>query len=374
MCKKKMGIFLLVFVMLFTILPHSFAATTVPNDEMRKIALNAPVVFGYNYEWQISKETVLYNSTESIVAVCFDMKNTDEIALVSDTSDEVPATAYAIINTDETGNPILLFGVFGISPYYDGDFNRAYYLGSMEYYAEKDGVYTNLSTNDSAEYETFSAVDTSIVQKKSYENYSAVRAQFLNPADGPSILATNGSKILSGVPNLQWRKGCAPTTVAMLISTKYSVYNTTTMIDSLATSMGTNPSTGGTGFAGVVSGTKSYIKSNSNMVTPAFCGWPSANSNNVPYTGLSNNTKDAFQSSINAGYPVGVGITSSNVTTPGFPNGIGGHMMAGIGYSFAASGDYIICHTTNVADGNVYFPLTDQGLHDHYWLLLLWTL
>ena len=31
-------------------------------------------------------------------------------------------------------------------------------------------------------------------------------------------------------------------------------------------------------------------------------------------------------------------------------------MMSGIGYSFGSSGDYIICYTTNTADGEVSFP------------------
>jgi hypothetical protein len=88
--------------------------------------------------------------------------------------------------------------------------------------------------------------------------------------------------------------------------------------------------------------------------------------------GLTYNTKEAFKMMIDLCTPVGVYFNSSNVTTPGFPEAFGAHMVTGIGYSFSNSGDYIVCYTTNVADGQVYFPLTSTGLAYNAWFYLDW--
>ena len=64
--------------------------------------------------------------------------------------------------------------------------------------------------------------------------------------------------------------------------------------------------------------------------------------------------------------------SSSNVTTTGYPNGMGAHMMSGIGYSYGTDGDFITCYTTNVNDGAVSFPLTSSGLSNRAWFMLKW--
>ena len=111
---------------------------------------------------------------------------------------------------------------------------------------------------------------------------------------------------------------------------------------------------------------------NPNLSAPSTCGWNSTKSDGSPRTGSLYNSKADFKASIKAGFPVGVYLSSSNVTTKGYPNGIGAHMMSGIGYSFGSSGDFITCYTTNVADGAVSFPLTNSGLKNHAWFMLKW--
>ena len=134
----------------------------------------------------------------------------------------------------------------------------------------------------------------------------------------------------------------------------------TTLIDSLAALMGTD-SNGATAFANITSGTVAYFATHTNLSAPSTCGWNSTKPNGSPRTGSTYNSKANFKASILAGFPVGVYLSSSNVTTLGYPNGIGAHMMSGIGYSFGSNGDFITCYTTNVADGAVSFPLTSSG-------------
>ncbi|MBD5528208.1 MAG: hypothetical protein HDR02_07335 [Lachnospiraceae bacterium] len=86
-------------------------------------------------------------------------------------------------------------------------------------------------------------------------NYSSLRQQYLTNAI-PASQPDTGS--ISNGANLQWRASCAPTAVAMLIKTKYSTLVGDTLIDNLATYMGTS-STGSTEFAKITSGTTAYF-------------------------------------------------------------------------------------------------------------------
>lgn len=327
---------------------------------LRTIALNTPSVFGHGHGWSISQETPLYNSADVLTSYCFDM--------ISKDSPQV--TAYAIVSINKTDFPVLLFGYKGTSAYYGKSFDRAYYLGTLDFYVESNDVYQSArmgTTLTSSQVEALFDADSAAISLDA-NDYSSIRQQYLANYLPASMPDTDS---ISNGASLQWRSGCAPTAVAMLIKTKYSSLDGNTLIDNLATYMETG-SNGATDFDKITSGTKAYFADRSWLTSPTTCGWNSTKSDGTPRTGAQYNSKDSFKSSISAGFPVGVYCASSNVTTTGYPNGIGAHMMSGIGYSYSSSGDFITCYTTNTADGEVSFPLTSSGLKNHAWFWLKW--
>lgn len=371
--KKIFAVALIISMFVLLVIPAYAVNGTEYSDT---IANNVPCSFGYDYSWEIVQKTPLYDLEGNTIAYCYDFKNTDGNLIEADTTGEVPETAYVIINCTDVGDPVLMFGVYGVSPYFDESFDRAFYLGTMEYYVQDDGVYYDLVTDAVTNYETLCTVDQSYqAALDSYEldtaEISSIRSSLIVGSNTSARSTTTDYNVVSGAANLQWQRGCAPTAIAMLIKTRYIIWDETKMIDSLANYMQTTDE-GATGFLNIVIGTIEYINSQSNMELPDTVGWANPNSSGVPLCGFTYNTKEAFKASIDDGHPVGVYISSSTVTTSGYPNGIGAHMMSGIGYSFSSSGDYIICYTTNKSDGRVYFPCTSTGLHNNAWFYLIW--
>jgi len=354
---------LLAALILACMIPVSAFATSGYEAQMtsalRTIALNSPGYFGHNQLWSIVQETPLYDVNDNLTAYCFDMVAQD----IDNT------TSYVIVSVGDTQFPILLFGYEGISAFLGREFERAYYFGTLDFFLEESGVYesarTGVKLSDNQIHEVFAPLNVDLSEQSA--NYSAIRQRYLTNIQPTSAPDTGR---VSGV-SLQWRKGCAPTTIAMLINAHYLPLSATTLIDSLASRMGTD-SSGATEFAKITSGTLAYFIANPNLSAPSTCGWNSTKSDGSPRTGSLYNSKVDFKASIKAGFPVGVYLSSSNVTTKGYPNGIGAHMMSGIGYSFGSSGDFITCYTTNVADGAVSFPLTNSGLKNHAWFMLKW--
>ena len=359
--KRLLSIFISIVVFSFYLLPVYAIGENVLSQrelsEIRTIAINMPSVLGYEHTWSITQETPLYNINDELIAYCIDMKSKDSPSINS----------YTIVSVKETEFPILLFGYKGTSAYLGKRFDRAYYFGTLDFYIKNGNIYQNTRRGITLTYKQVKGLfkenddaDTT--------NYFSTRQRYLG--NNRLLLQQDASKINNGA-NLQWRKGCSPTAVAMLIKTRIPTMGANTLIDSLALYMET-ASDGSTPLNKVPSGTNSYYANNTWLTAPTTCGWNSTKSDGSPRTGSLYNSKASFKTSILAGFPVGVYCSSSNVTTTGFPNGIGAHMMSGIGYSFGSSGDYIICYTTNTADGEVSFPLTSSGLNNRAWFWLKW--
>lgn len=349
-------------------------------SESQLIAINAPARFGYDYDWKIVQETPLYGLSNEIVAYCFDM-------VAVDNSQKGVRTSYAIVNANVAGFPLLLFGIDGVSAYYNVKCDKAYYLGMMDYYVEIGNSVVQPQTRETFDTAYFQAqLSTMKTESESDSDASYYSDSRITDCSALRETYINGTVVLRNSPEndnisnhgytgvtLQWRKGCAPTAIAMLIKTHYSTLDSNTLIDDLAGYMGTGDS-GATDSTNMKSGVKAYFKAYNNLTMPSTYGWNSKYAfSGAPKTGLSNNSKASYKSSIQSGFPVGVYCEGTIVVTPGYPAGsITSHMMAGMGYSFSSSGDYITCYTTNVADGLVSFPLTSTGLKNHAWFWLKW--
>lgn len=330
-------------------------------EEAKAIAQNTPSYFGYVCEWQIVQETELYDIIDNHIGYCFDMIS----------KDQNKTTAYVMVNNNVTEFPVYLFGVDGVSPYYEKNFERAYYLSAVEQFVENNGELLNAKNGEEllkGEIDKLKKEYSNTPKVVSEDDYSGLRQMY---RDGIMVLSEPDTGSISNGVNLAWRKGCAPTTVAMMIKTRYSSISSTSLIDSLASYMGTK-SNGSTPFAGITTGTINYF-ADSTLSDPTTCGWNSTKSDGTPRTGSMYNSDATFKHNIDAGFPVGVYCSSSTVTTEGYLNGIeSAHMMCGVGYSYSSAGNYIRCYTTYTADGKVSFPLTSSGLSDRAWFILRW--
>lgn len=366
--KKTISVFLVIAIV-FCFSFSAFAVEENNNDisDARLIACNTPSIFDYSGEWTITQETTLYDCFNEVTGYCFDMVDAGS-----------GITAYTIVNADKTDFPILLFGVEGVSAYYRQKFDRAYYFGPLDYYLQVDNKMAHAQTGESLTDE-----DLLLLQNSSIETQMAIAEDYFDTwqfylngngqASTYSATRAADTNTVSNSVNLQWRKGCAPTSVAMMILTHLKVLDSTAVIDSLAAYMGTS-SNGATDRSNIPSGTKSYCEASSLLTTPSVCKWSSTNSSGYPNTGLSYNSTATLKSNIDAGYPIGVYCSSSNVTTSNYPNGFGAHMMCGVGYFLGGTGigNYVICYTTHTGDGKVSFPITSSGLKNHAWFLLRW--
>lgn len=204
---------LLAALILACMIPVSAFATSGYEAQMtsalRTIALNSPGYFGHNQLWSIVQETPLYDVNDNLTAYCFDMVAQD----IDNT------TSYVIVSVGDTQFPILLFGYEGISAFLGREFERAYYFGTLDFFLEESGVYesarTGVKLSDNQIHEVFAPLNVDLSEQSA--NYSAIRQRYLTNIQPTSAPDTGR---VSGV-SLQWRKGCAPTTIAMLINAHY---------------------------------------------------------------------------------------------------------------------------------------------------------
>lgn len=236
---------------------------------------------------------MLYNLSDEIVGYCYDMINLSESSTVSQNDNE-PATAYVIVNADTKGFPILLFGADGTSAYLGGGYDKTYYFGTLDFYLEVDEDVVNARANEelsSSDIDMFASSQGQISSKK--EDYSSVREAYLGGDDSVVVsksISSNSDSLalapLSVLPesgsvsigqNLQWRKGFAPTAVAMLICTRYSIFDGNKVIDALAGHMQTD-SAGATAIQRVTSGTNLFFINDTNLAAPKTYGWNSPDS------------------------------------------------------------------------------------------------
>lgn len=336
--------------------------------ESKQIALNTLPMHGFSAEWEITQETELYGWSNTVIGYCFDMKNP------APEDDEDPETAYVMVDTVESEFPLYLYGIDGVSPYYGLSFDKAYYLGPLSYFVESNDSIVNLQTGEEISRDDFNAALTegalTTTGEDCYpeEDYTSIRQDYIA---GVMPIEASETGSVDYAANFQWTRGCAPTTIAMLIASHFRVLNADTLINTLADYMGT-ASNGSTSFAGIRSGSQEYFR-HGTLEAPVINTWYSMQSNGTPNVGLSKNPLSVFQTSIDYNFPVGVYCASSNVTTPGYSDGIkGAHMMAGIGYSFGSRGNFITCYTTSKKDGAVSFPVTSNGLKDPAWYLMNW--
>lgn len=336
--------------------------------ESKQIALNALPMHGFSADWEIVQETELYGWNNTVIGYCFDVKNP------APEDDEDPETAYVMVDTDENEFPLYLYGIDGVSPYYGQLFDKAYYLGPLSYFAESNDSIVNLQTGEQVSREDFNtalaegALTTADENYFPEEDFTSIRQDYIA---GTMPIKASETGSVDYAANFQWTRGCAPTTIAMLIASHFRVLNADTLINTLADHMGT-ASNGTTSFAGIRSGSQEYFRRGT-LEAPVINTWYSMQSNGTPNVGLSKNPLSVFQTSIDYNFPVGVYCASSNVITPGFSDGINSaHMMAGIGYSFGSSGNFITCYTTYQKDGAVSFPVTSNGLKNPAWYLMNW--
>ncbi len=331
------------------------------------IAINAPTLFECDYDWSIVKTTPLYNHDNHIIAYCYDMKT------YSKTVDNHPLTAYTVVNVTNDCSKVLMCGINGVSPYFDLELDKAYFFGALEYYGTQNGRIYNLRTDETISQSTFSRISSQYMQALEFsannENLNENQHTYqLNSAD-----EFIDYKVLESVPLLQWQYGCAPTAVAMMIMNPYPYLNPDYLIGTLASYMGTTAD-GSTSFVNISSGTRSFIEENGFGV-PTYCNWTEMQSDGIhPKVGFRYNTKEIYKQSIDMFCPVGVYVSGSSVITASYSN-MGAHMMTGKGYSFNHTGpylfgDYIICHTTQIRDGAVCFPMDDSSLQNVAWFLL----
>ena len=334
--------------------------------EARKIALNTPSVFGYNADWEIVQETILYDTLDTIVGYCFDVQS------MSDNTG-IPVPAYVIVNPNEKGFPIRLFGMNGVSAYYGRIFDKAYYLGVLGCYIEVHGDIINPSSDEvmsgdeliaiSQKQECTDALEhASSILGNAQGDYYAIRRDYLYGI-APIAIQAQEMRAINDVPRFHWKRGSVPTIIAMLIAKRFQFLNIDTLAESLATLMGTSGS-GCTDLSSLTPGITVFFNSYGNsLAKPKTNKWNNIElSTGLPVRGLLDNSASTFKTSIDTGFPVGVSVD----------NGFDMHMMAGIGYSFGIHGNFITCYTTNIADGAVSLPLLSEGFSNHAWFLLKW--
>lgn len=339
-------------------------------SKAKLIALHALPMNGYSAEWEIVQETELYDINDSIIGYCFDMIN------LAPEYDEAPETAYVMVNTNKSSFPLYLFGVDGVSAYFGQSFDRAYYPDIFSFFVAVGDRVIDLRTGETMQKEDFiSAFSEELLNvtndgSSANEDYSSLRADYIA---GVMPAASPYTGFVQGVPNLQWQRGCVPTSLAMMILTRYQVLNPDRVINTLADYMGTN-SSGSTEYS-TIPGAVIRFLTDERLSSPMTNGWNSVDSNGEVITQIRHNPFSVYKASIAGGYPVGVHISSSPTTTPSKPNGFNeDHMMVGVGYSSSSAGDYISCYTTFTKDGTVSFPVTPSGLVNHAWYLLKWTI
>jgi len=373
--KKKMISLLLVLALVVGICPAAFAAPIVVTEmeEIYAIARNAPLHYLPTANWtdvDIVKTTPLFDLDGNIVAYCIDLYHA-----------ETDAYAYVFVNADPKGYPILQYSPDGTSPYYNETSGRALFLSAGQYLIEHEETITVLNTNETVsktavleqyEQQTKEIAYQLNAETREKQDFSAYRANYI--AGIAPLAFDTKEKTLSKVPNWQWRKGCAPTAVAMQIANLLPTVpaNRNDMIDKLAEYMKTDSVKGTTDFKDITKGAQNYV-ADCNFTKTTIALWEDETWSGTPRLGPDYNPYSSFVSEINYGRAVCIYSANATIQTTGY-DGWGAHMITGIGYCYSTVNSQeksVIVYTTNVADGRVYIPIYGTALGDYAWFKIV---
>ncbi len=345
MRKQNVSIALVICICLFMFNSTNVNAKELNNSllAVQQFVLEAPKDFPTTSSWihnSIISTIPLYDANDTISAYCVDFFN-------EDTKQE----AYMIVNIASGEPQILEFHPNGRSPYSDCEQEEYYYDGFENYYVKGNGnQLRNLLTNDLISKDMVSwgeSADTFYVSRS----------------------ATDGYNNISGVPDLRWRKGCTPTSLAMSLKYRFgnSVDSENTLIDRLASECKTDKD-GYTMDSYVELGVLNYLSSKN--ITPSFCRAYSVLAvSNIPIYGAASNPLSAYQSYINSNVPVIILMTGAKGTSTAYPNGFGTHTVCGTGYYVGSSGQFVIVHTTQ-CEGDVYVAYSETALGRFAWFIV----
>lgn len=359
--KKCLSIILAFFVLFFNC-PPAFCvekndSQLIALSDIHSIALSVPSSFTITKDWHdisITKTTPLYDLRNHIVAYCVDIRN-----------NKSNSNAYIIINAYFSDHPILQYAPEAISPYFNTS-NKAVYLLAGTYFSEIDGNIKNLITNEIVSKSKLLSDFSSVT----WVNTNRMTPSYNDSSPASTLGYDTQEKILTGVPNWQWTRGCTPTAVGMQLANLYPSLNNTNTISLLADAYHTTSS--GITYDGFVSsGTKKVIK-NKNLGVPSYCDFTKTVCN-IPRTGPTHNPYSTYRSEINANRAVVIGCLGASVTTPGYPNGFKDHSITGIGYSYQTAGGsskYVIVYTTSKNDGKVYIDIESGALGKYAWFIV----
>lgn len=374
--KKKLISLLLVLALVVGICPAVFAMETATTEmeDIYAIARNAPTHYLPTAHWTdvtILKTTPLFDLDRNVVAYCVDLRNA-----------ETGENAYVFVNADPKGYPILQYSPDGVSPYYGETTGRALFLSAGQYLVENGEMITVLNTGETVSktvvLEQYEQQTKEVAHQVDWEtnekqDFSTYRANYI-AGIAPLSLDTK-EKILTKVPNWQWRKGCAPTAVAMQIANLLPNVPASgnNMIDKLAEYMKTDLNSGGTDFKDITHGAQNYV-ADCNFTKTTIALWESETWSGTPRLGPDYNTYSSFMSEINYGRAVCIYSANATVQTPGYKNGWEAHMITGIGYSYSTADSQnknVIVYTTNVEDGRVYIPIYGTALGNYAWFKIV---
>jgi hypothetical protein len=337
---------------------------------MRLIALNALKLDFYMEadcgSWDeviIVKETPLFDIDGNITSYCFDLRCDKQ-------------TSYIIISANSSSYPVKQFAAHATSAYLEADNNNnLMYYGPGQYYqvdANKNSV-LDITTGKASSIDDF---NTSISRGSSdtvtKQDYFHIAQKYISGEESnqPVIAADTTYKNLSDVPNYGWYKGCVPTAMAMILDYHYdSLFSSSNaLIEKLASNMNTTAA-GSTNWNKVASGTKAALSFCNRTYTSM--GFASANILGYPNKGSSYNTFSDFKDEIMAGRPVFIAMNDAQHTTGGYSNGFQDHAVTGVGFNVASSTNYVIVHTTYVADGDVQVPVNSTAMGDYAWFFFV---
>jgi len=321
-------------------------------NQVNYLALNSPQNFPTTSNWinnKIINLVPLYDVNDSLYAYCVDIVNED-----------TGNYAYMIILAITDKPQILEFHPNGSSPYMNIADKKAYYAGLSKYYIkETDSMLQDLTTGNKINKKDISVI---ISKENSHLSYNAIGGN----SNIKGVNAIGGYSNIDAVPDYKSEKGCAPTSLAMLIKYTYGnlVDSQTTLIDRLAYEFDSLPGSGATPVAYIKPGVIRYLSSKG--ITPTFCRFISENYFGDPIYGMTYNSLETYQTYINAKIPVVVIMFGAKGTSPAFPSGFNDHAVCGTGYYVGSAGEFIIVHTT-AQEGDVYVAYSEYALGQFAW-------
>ena len=344
-------------------------------QQMRTMAINA-LSMDYFMEaddgsWDgviITHETPLFNLEGELIAYCFDLScgEQESYIIVSATSDTHPIIQFAPHASSRYATMASTLSLQNAS---------CVYLGPGQYYVtENQNQIMNLDTFEITSYTPIDSDVPATAAEIPSNNYYSVALMYLAGTTGESLMA-NGYEWhnLIDVPLYQWRKGCSPTAMAMVIDYTYAgvFSNSTETIDTLAEYMNTiigGENDGYTDLAEIPLGTIDALVAAGEVYSNI--GYPRTIFG-YPATGATYNTYDAFQLEILNDRPVLITMNGASGTSDAYNTGFGDHSVTGVGYSCTPTSSSVIVHTTIVSDGDVYVTVSSATMGDYAWCFVV---